>query len=107
MRTLPFLSINSFLVLTPVTGSHTLFAIFAGLLPPQVLHSSASSLFPLLFPRLHFEPSSSFSFFFLQQVNIRLGYLLPPTRNTFPYHFNLLFSILSRIVCVTVFFFLQ
>lgn len=93
------LSIISFLVLAPVTGCQSLFVIFAGLLPSQVLHSPACPRFPL-FPQLNFEPSSSFSFSFLQQVNIRLGHMLPPMHNTCPYHFNLLFSILSGNVCV-------
>jgi hypothetical protein len=46
---------------TPVTGSQSLFAIVAGLLRLHVLNSSASLLFPLLFPTL-FGSSSSSSF---------------------------------------------
>jgi hypothetical protein len=39
-----------------------------------------------------------------EQVIIRLGHVLSSMRNTCPYHFNTLFSILSKIVCVTPIF---
>jgi len=35
------------------------------------------------------------------QAIIRLGHLFSSIRTTCPYHFNILFSILSKIVCVT------
>jgi hypothetical protein len=41
------------------------------------------------------------------QVNIRIGRLLSPTRNIYPYHFKRLFVILSRIVRVILIVFLN
>lgn len=38
-------------------------------------------------------------FFSAEEINIRLGHLLSPMRYRFPYRFNVLFSILSRILC--------
>lgn len=38
------------------------------------------------------------------QVSIRLGHLLSPISITCPYHFNMLFPILSRIVCIAPIF---
>jgi hypothetical protein len=43
---------------------------------------------------LLFLPSSD-------QVNIHLGHLLSPMHNTCLYNFNMLFCILSTIICVT------
>ena len=40
-----------------------------------------------------------------RQFNNILGHVLSPMRSTCPYHFNMLFTILSRIVCVTTIFF--
>jgi hypothetical protein len=85
---------------TPVPGPQSLFGICVGLLHLQVLDSSAPSPISLPFP-LHFG-----SLFFLpsgDQVNIRLSHLLSPMPNTCPYHFNMLFAILSRIVSLPFF----
>ena len=84
---------------TPLTGYQSLFAIFAGLLHPQ-LHHSLNFPFPL-----HFASS-----FFLcvcvcgNQVSSCLGHLLSPMCNAYPFHFNMLFSVLSRIVFFQFFF---
>jgi hypothetical protein len=39
------------------------------------------------------------AFFSDEQINIRLGHLLSPMHNRFPYRFIVLFSILSRTTC--------
>jgi hypothetical protein len=54
---------------TPVIGSQGIFAIYASLLPPQIVDSSALSLFPQSFP------ISFLVFLFL--------FFLPPTRSIF------------------------
>ena len=69
-------------------------AIFAGLLHRQMLNSSAH--FTSRRPRRRL-PSGD-------QV-IRLGHRLTSMHTTCPYHFNILFSILSKIICVTPIFF--
>lgn len=47
----------------------------------------------------HFRSSSCFFLSSDEQINIRLGHLLSPMHNRFPYRFNMLFSILFRTVC--------
>jgi len=88
-------------IVAPVTCTQPLFAVFAGLLHLQALQSSTFFYFITLFTPLSPIISDLLLVFFFsyEEINIRLGHLLSPMHYRFPYRFNMLFSILSRILC--------
>ena len=95
---------SQFSGVTPVTGSQSLFAIFVGLLHFADFESSFITLSTSLY---HFI--SGLPLLFLpsgDQLNICLDHPLFPMRILGVKRFNFIFSIFSRLVCVTPIFFL-